>query len=138
MIPWNLKSHLIYFSLILFSAHTICLIEELNILVGLINFFKNVEIHIRSVFLQGLLLRRNNELPEKFLKYKKVWDNYHNWLAVNNINALEACINFILEKKEISKMVIGIETKSNLMKLYVSKKKKLTFLVEGNYRRRLN
>ena len=64
-------------------------------------FHQNIEIHTRSVFLQGLLLRKSNELPEKFLKYKKIWDNYHNWLKVNNIKALEDCINFILEKKEI-------------------------------------
>ena len=90
-------------------------------------FQKNVEIHTRSVFLQGLLLRKNNELPEKFLKYKKIWDNYHNWLQENNISALEACINFILENKEISKMVIGIENKEQFNEIIRVKEKKINF-----------
>ena len=30
-----------------------------------------VEIHIRSVFLQGLLLSDLKNLPKKFIKYKK-------------------------------------------------------------------
>ena len=69
-------------------------------------FQKNIEIHTRSIFLQGLLLRKKNELPIKFLRYKKIWDNYHNWLNVNNISALEACINFILEKRKSQKWLL--------------------------------
>lgn len=90
-------------------------------------FQNNIEIHTRSVFLQGLLLRKKNALPEKFLKYKQTWDNYQNWLKVNNTNALEACINFILEKKEISKMVIGIENISQLNDIVQVKKKIINF-----------
>ena len=62
-------------------------------------FQQNIEIHSRSVFLQGLLLKNKNELPEKFLKYKKIWDTYQDWLKANNITALEACINFISKKR---------------------------------------
>ena len=90
-------------------------------------FQKNIEIHTRSIFLQGLLLRKKNELPIKFLRYKNIWDNYHNWLNVNNISALEACINFILEKKEISKMVIGIESAEQFNEIIQVKVRKMNF-----------
>ena len=62
-------------------------------------FQKNIEIHTRSIFLQGLLLRKKNELPIKFLRYKKIWDNYHNWLKVNNTKRIRSLYKFYLRKK---------------------------------------
>ena len=90
-------------------------------------FQQNIEIHSRSVFLQGLLLRKKNELPEKFLKYEKIWDTYQDWLKANNFTALEACINFILGKREISKIILGIENITQLNEVLQIKEKKINF-----------
>ena len=63
-------------------------------------YSKKIEIHCRSVFLQGLLLKEKQELPLQFVKYKILWEKYFSWLQQNNLNSLEACMNFILRKKK--------------------------------------
>ena len=35
----------------------------------------NIEIHTRSVFLQGLLLLNNKKMPKKFSKWSKVFNS---------------------------------------------------------------
>ena len=87
----------------------------------------NVETHCRSIFLQGLLLRKKNELPKHFLRYKKIWYDYHAWLKSNNITAIEACINLALEKKEISKIIFGVESLDQLKTIINIKHKKVNF-----------
>lgn len=71
---------------------------------------KEVEVHIRSIFLQGLLLMKPEDRPKNFLKWGKVWDEWDSWLAKNQISALEACINFAFSHKNINKIVIGINS----------------------------
>ena len=88
---------------------------------------KKIEIHCRSVFLQGLLLKEKHELPSKFLKYKNLWKKYYSWLQQNNLNSLEACINFILRKKEISRMVLGVESIFQLKKILLISAKNIKF-----------
>ena len=36
----------------------------------------NIEIHTRTTFLQGLLLLKKNEVPSKFYKYQKYFNNF--------------------------------------------------------------
>ena len=90
-------------------------------------FQQNIEIHSRSIFLQGLLLKKKNELPKKFLKYEKIWENYQSWLNKNNISALEACINFVSEKREISKIILGIDNIEQLNEIISVREKRPDF-----------
>jgi aryl-alcohol dehydrogenase-like predicted oxidoreductase len=39
-----------------------------------------VEVHARSVFLQGLLLMKDNERPSKFERWSGLWSNYSKWV----------------------------------------------------------
>ena len=41
---------------------------------------KNVEVHARSIFLQGTLLVRYNQLPKKLKKFKNNWIEWSDWL----------------------------------------------------------
>lgn len=68
---------------------------------------KNIEIHIRSIFLQGLLLTKN--IPYKFLKFKKNFLKLNKYLKLKKISQLEACLLFIFNIKFISKVVIGVQ-----------------------------
>ena len=90
-------------------------------------YSKKIEIHCRSVFLQGLLLKEKHELPSKFLKYKILWKQYYSWLKKNNLNSLEVCINFILRKKEISRIVLGVESIFQLKKILMVGSKGIKF-----------
>ncbi|MCA2882674.1 MAG: aldo/keto reductase [Microcystis sp. M046S1] len=69
-----------------------------------------IEIHVRSIFLQGLLLLNLQERPDKFNRWQALWSQWDEWLTSSNISALDACLNYVLSFPEISKIVIGIDS----------------------------
>lgn len=75
---------------------------------------KNIEVHVRSVFLQGLLLKQINSIPKKFYKFKKDLIKLENYSKKNKISKLEICTNFVFSKNYIDKIIIGVEKKENL------------------------
>ena len=75
---------------------------------------KNIEIHIRSIFLQGLLLMQKEVIPSQFNKWKHLWDHWENWHKVTGYSKLNACISYPLYCDEIDKIIIGIESSSQL------------------------
>jgi len=87
---------------------------------------KGIELHARSIFLQGLLLQR--EYPSFLHKdLKKHWQIWNNWLNENNISPLGACISFINKIKHLDGVIIGIETLKQLNLILNLKVKKLNF-----------
>ena len=82
---------------------------------------QNIEIHARSIFLQGLLLLNKNMLPNKFIKSKSHFEKWHNFLKNNNTSALEECLNFAFSNPNISKFVIGVNSLKNLKEILQSK-----------------
>src|SRR5258708_4897142 len=54
------------------------------------------EVHVRSVFLQGLLLMRDSERPPKFNRWSTLWAEWHEWLESHSCSALEACLGIVL------------------------------------------
>ncbi len=73
-----------------------------------------VEIHVRSIFLQGLLLMKLNQRPEKFSRWNDLWSEWDTWLEDNHISALKACLNFALSYKQINRIVVGVDSLSHL------------------------
>lgn len=69
-----------------------------------------IEIHVRSIFLQGLLLKKEKSIPEKFKKWKNIFKKLNAYCKNENITEIEACINFIKSFKKISYVVIGFES----------------------------
>lgn len=86
---------------------------------------KGIEIHARSIFLQGLLLCENFELPRKFKKIK-FFNEWQNWLKVSNYNPLEASLGFLKNLKNVDKIIVGIddlEQLRDIVKVYKKRKK---------------
>lgn len=77
---------------------------------------KKIEIHVRSIFLQGLLI--NNSIYQKkyFNKWKKKFSNWFKWLEVNNVSPLNYCINDLL-KHDFDKIVVGINSLDNMKEI---------------------
>ena len=71
---------------------------------------RGIEVHARSIFLQGLLLMDKEILPSKFNKWDSLWGVWHQWLNDNKISALEATIGFALSIPEISKVLVGVNS----------------------------
>ena len=85
-----------------------------------------IEFHARSIFLQGLLLKKSAELPVKFKKYSNIFINYHQWLKKNNLNSFTACLYFISSIKFVKKIVVGVDNYfqlQDIMNLKFNKKK---------------
>ncbi len=73
-----------------------------------------VEFHARSIFLQGLLLKKPGNIPPKFRKFKDIFDNYHLWLKKNKLDPLTACLQFVYFNKFVKKVVVGVDNSNQL------------------------
>ena len=80
-----------------------------------------IELHARSIFLQGLLLKK--KYPSFLKRIRPHWNKWHIWLKNNNINPLEACINMVNSIKEIDFIIVGIDNSDQLKKIVKIKKK---------------
>lgn len=83
---------------------------------------KKIELHVRSIFLQGLLISNKEKIPKKFDKWSNIFDKWFNWLNKNKISKLDACLSFIFMQKNIDKVIIGIENLDQLNQLKNAKK----------------
>jgi len=85
----------------------------------------SVEIHVRSIFLQGLLLMSQAHLPPYFRKWDRLWHKWHSWLEKEKISSVEAALWFALKDKRISTMVIGVNSANQLQEIIDASKKNI-------------
>lgn len=69
-----------------------------------------VEIHTRSVFLQGLLLLPKKIQKLKFSPWSSLWDHWSEWLNENEASEVEACLQFPLSFPEVDRIIVGIDS----------------------------
>ncbi len=70
---------------------------------------EGVELHARSVFLQGLLLMRPDERPRKFDRWTSLWSRWEAWLSADRLSPLQACLRHVLSFPEISRVIVGVD-----------------------------
>ena len=75
---------------------------------------RNIKVHVRSVFLQGLVFKRLDELESRFLKIKPKMSFLHNLSKELNLPISVICLGFVL-LNDVDKVVIGIDSKKNLI-----------------------
>ena len=75
---------------------------------------QGIEIHVRSIFLQGLLLMTQNQVPSKFSRWSPLWKNWLTWLYQNGISPQAACLAFAKSQPEINQILVGVETRHQL------------------------
>lgn len=80
-----------------------------------------VEIHGRSIFLQGLLLINRECRPAKFKAWDPIWNLFDEWLVNNKLEPFGACLSYALSIEEVDKFVIGIGSVSQLQQLLDTK-----------------
>lgn len=78
---------------------------------------KNIEIHARSIFLQGLLLMRGGQLHKYFDPIKNDILNYYQTLEVSRINKLEGAIGFVKNIKEIDYAIFGMNNGDHFLEI---------------------
>ena len=77
----------------------------------------DVEVHTRSVFLQGLLLMSEKSIPPYFSKWNDKFSSWHRYLERKNISSIEACLRFPLSTNEVDLVVVGVDDKSQLLEI---------------------
>ena len=87
---------------------------------------KGIEIHIRSIFLQGVLLQENKKLPKFFKKWVQLFKKWEDWNSENNQHKLKTCIDFVKDIKYVDKIVVGASSSAQIKDIiyYFSKKNK--------------
>jgi aryl-alcohol dehydrogenase-like predicted oxidoreductase len=73
-----------------------------------------IEIHARSIFLQGLLLMPPSSLPQHFQVIHPLMEKYHKLIAEEGITPLQAAINFVKRQKEIDYLITGVTSTAEL------------------------
>ena len=89
---------------------------------------KKIKVHVRSIFLQGILLLKHNQLPRKLKYLKKNWIIWEKWLKKNKLTPLQACVSFIYNQNNLDGVVMGYNNKDQLDQILNQKniKNKLT------------
>ena len=69
-----------------------------------------IEVHARSIFMQGLLLMAKSEVPGYFKKWNLIWEQWHEWLLSHSVSALDTCLAFALSFPEVDHVIIGTDS----------------------------
>ena len=72
---------------------------------------KKIKLHLRSIFLQGLLLEKQN-IPKKFVK-NKILKKFNTWLKETKSENISTCLGCISQIK-FDKLIVGIDNISQL------------------------
>jgi aryl-alcohol dehydrogenase-like predicted oxidoreductase len=75
---------------------------------------KNIEIHARSIFLQGLLTMPVDTLNNYFEPYKKVIEKFHNTALDLNMSSVELAVSYCSSLNEIDEIIVGVENVEQL------------------------
>jgi len=87
---------------------------------------RNIEVHARSVFLQGVLLNFDS-LSGYFSIWKEQFDTYQAMVSDRGLSLLEYALNFVLNIKEIDKVLVGVNSEVQLREIIQTAK------VQGNF-----
>ena len=85
-----------------------------------------IEIHARSIFLQGLLLSMHSGLPRQFKK-NKFFQEWDNWLKSHDYNRLEASLGYLKSINYIDKIIVGVDNLNQLKDIVEAYKKRKRF-----------
>jgi aryl-alcohol dehydrogenase-like predicted oxidoreductase len=78
---------------------------------------RGIEVHVRSVFLQGLLLMAPQARPPRFARWQALWRQWDGWLAQTRLTPLQACLRHALDFAQIENVVVGVDTLSQLTEI---------------------
>jgi len=76
-----------------------------------------IELHVRSIFMQGLLLMSPESRPSKFNRWSGLWQTWEKWLSQTGQTPLQACLRYVLSFPEISRIVLGVDNQEQLQQI---------------------
>jgi aryl-alcohol dehydrogenase-like predicted oxidoreductase len=82
---------------------------------------QGVEVHARSVFLQGLLLMPLNNVSSWFNPIRKVLEEFHVEAKTRNMSALGMALSFVQSIHGVDKVLVGVNTLEQLHEIINTK-----------------
>ena len=80
---------------------------------------RKIEIHVRSIFLQGILADKKI-ISKKMFKFIEI-HKWYNFLKKNNLNSISEILNFINQHKFINKIIFGVRSIKQLKEILDTK-----------------
>ena len=74
----------------------------------------NIEVHVRSVFLQGVLIANPKDRPQRFEPWSEHFALFDEWVRSSGVSAMACCMGFALQQSGIAKLVIGTTSAESL------------------------
>lgn len=74
----------------------------------------DVEIHVRSVFLQGLLLMSPEELPAHMQRHRPAVERWREVAKAHGLTPRQAALAFVRDNEEIDQLLVGVESTEQL------------------------
>lgn len=82
-----------------------------------------IEVHSRSVFLQGLLLCEPHEIPSGLEPFKAISKEAGRFFTEIGLSRLEACLLHSITNPRIDRVIVGCESLSQYEQIFLSSKK---------------
>ena len=76
-----------------------------------------IAVHVRSIFLQGLLLMDRPEREHRFPEWKELWNIYDDQLKRTGASPLKTCLCFGLSVPGIEHVVVGVSSCGDLAEI---------------------
>lgn len=80
----------------------------------------NIEVHVRSVFLQGVLIAKPENRPQRFQPWSDHFARFDEWVLSSGVSAMACCLGFALQQSGIAKLVIGTTSPESLTEIMTS------------------
>ena len=74
----------------------------------------NIEVHVRSIFLQGVLIASPKDRPQRFEPWSEHFALFDEWVRSSGVSAMACCMGFALQQSGIAKLVIGTTSAESL------------------------
>lgn len=75
---------------------------------------RQVEIHVRSAFLQGLLLMRPEQVPDSIAQVRPRLNEFRERCRRNGMTPLAAALQFVLQQSNVDCVIVGVHTSMQL------------------------
>jgi len=82
---------------------------------------RNIQIQVRSIFLQGVLIAEPLTRPQYFHQFNEYLEPWDTWIAQNKIDARSACFTSVDQFGYADFALIGVGSKSQLSELLVAR-----------------
>ena len=80
----------------------------------------NIELHVRSVVLQGVLIAGPAGRPQRFEPWSEHFALFDEWVRSTGVSAMACCLGFALQQPGVAKLVIGVTSAESLTEIMAS------------------